>query len=58
LDQNGKAVPEVAFKVTLDDGTVKEVKTDAQGKVRVLGLKPGEGKLSFPELDANDWKLE
>ncbi|HKA90297.1 MAG TPA: SpaA isopeptide-forming pilin-related protein [Haliangiales bacterium] len=57
-DQNGKPVPDVKFKITLDDGTVKEGKTDAQGRARVLGLKPGQGKLTFPDLDAHDWKPE
>jgi hypothetical protein len=57
-DQNGKPVPDVKFKITLDDGSVKEGKTDTEGRARVLGLKPGQGKLTFPELDAQDWKAE
>lgn len=57
-DQNGKPVPDVKFKIALDDGTAKEGKTDAEGRARVLGLKPGQGKLTFPDLDAHDWKAE
>lgn len=45
------------YLVELKDGTLVEGTLDDKGKARVEGIKKGStAKVSFPEIDAKEWK--
>lgn len=50
VDQQGKPMRDVAYRLTLPNGSVRPGKLDAAGKARVDGVAPGQCKISFPEL--------
>ncbi|OJH38724.1 hypothetical protein BON30_21065 [Cystobacter ferrugineus] len=52
VDSEGEPLAGVGYKLTLPDGSTREGKVDAQGRVRVEGIEPGECVVTFPELDA------
>ncbi|HKS16811.1 MAG TPA: hypothetical protein VJU16_05825 [Planctomycetota bacterium] len=57
VDQDGEPVPNEKYKIELPDGTNREGTLDAKGKARIDGIDPaGSCKVSFPDLDAADWK--
>lgn len=60
LLDDGKPPQPVAgakYVVELKDGTIVEGKLDDKGKARVEGIKKGAtSKVSFPEIDAKEWK--
>lgn len=57
VDQDGEPVANEKFKVELPDGSVQTGNLDSQGKFRIEEIDPpGTCKVSFPELDAADWK--
>ena len=55
-DDQGHVVPNAFYRVVTPDGRVIDGQLDATGKARVDGVKPGECKVSFPEIHSEDWK--
>jgi hypothetical protein len=57
VDQDGEPVPDQPYKIELPNGSSRAGNLDSQGKARIEGIDPpGTCKISFPELDAADWK--
>ena len=51
-----KPVPFKRYRIVLPDETVREGMLDQFGKAVVVGIDPGDCKVSFPDFDAADWK--
>lgn len=50
-------IPGARYVVELSDGTIVEGTLDEKGKAMVEGIKKGStAKVSFPDLDAKEWK--
>ena len=56
LDMNDEPVPNEKYKIELPDGSTVQGKLDAQGLARHTGIKPGECKVTFPDLDMEAWE--
>jgi hypothetical protein len=56
VDEDGKPVPNVDYRIKCDDGRVRTGTTNADGKARVEGLHDGNCAVSFPHLHGPDWK--
>jgi hypothetical protein len=56
VDDAGKPVPDAAYTVTLPDGSVVTGALDEQGVVRFDEIDPGQCQITFPEIDAKEWK--
>jgi hypothetical protein len=56
VDDEGNPVPNVDYLIKCDDGRVLTGTTNAKGKAREEGLHDGNCKVSFPGLNAPDWK--
>ena len=57
VDDGGDPVPNERYRVRTPDGRVFEGTLDAQGKARVGELATaGACEVTFPDLDARDWK--
>mgnify|MGYP003653708502 FL=1 len=55
LDEEDAPVPGEKYEIELPDGTFAKGTLDGDGFARVDGIKPGECKVSFPELDKEAW---
>jgi hypothetical protein len=55
LDDAGDPVRDIAFELELPDGSKRSGRLDERGRARFDGIKPGECKLSFPDIDASEW---
>jgi hypothetical protein len=55
-DSRGNPVPNEEYILELPDGTKRRGRLDADGIARVDGIKPGSCRVSFPNVDANEWK--
>jgi hypothetical protein len=51
-DDAGHPVPNERYRVTLPDGSVHEGLTDKRGLVCFTGIKGGDAKVEFPNVDA------
>jgi hypothetical protein len=51
----GEPIPGERYRVKLPDGTTREGRTDANGRVRVDGIPAGECQISYPDIDADSW---
>lgn len=51
-----KPVPFKRYRLELPDGSTRQGRLDANGAATLTGIDPGTCEVSFPELDANDWK--
>jgi hypothetical protein len=56
LDEDGNPVPNVAYSVTLPDGSIMTGSLDDQGSARFDEIDPGQCQVSFPEIHAKEWK--
>jgi len=56
VDEDGEPVPGEGYRITLPDDSVAEGSLDDKGKARVEGFKPGNCKVTFPDLDEDAWK--
>jgi uncharacterized protein (DUF2345 family) len=56
LDEEGHAVPNEDYKITLPDGSTVEGTLDQHGRAKISGLDSGNCKVSFPDLDGEMWK--
>lgn len=57
VDQHDEPVGYQRYRVSTSDGQIREGTLDAVGKVQLDGIAPGTCQVSFPDLDANDWKI-
>lgn len=51
-----KPVPFKRYRIILPDESVREGQLDQYGRALITGIDPGTCKVSFPEIDAADWK--
>jgi hypothetical protein len=56
-DDHDVPVAGAAYKITLPDGKVSTGVLDADGTARLRGITPGSCKVTFPDIDAREWKL-
>lgn len=55
-DEPPQPVAFARYRVELPDHSVREGMLDAGGRARLLGIDPGQCQVSFPGLDARDWR--
>ena len=55
-DDPPRPVPSKRYRMELPDGSVVEGSLDRNGLARITGIDPGDCKVSFPDLDAKDWR--
>lgn len=55
VGDKGEPIANVNYALTLGDGKSVTGKTDAEGKLYLDELPPGNVKLSFPDLDDDAW---
>jgi hypothetical protein len=53
--QPPRPVPFQRYRVESPDGTILEGALDADGKARVAGVSPGVCKVTFLDLDEQEW---
>lgn len=56
LDEEGNGVSGEKYEIELPDGSLAKGTLDGSGFARVDGVKPGECKVTFPELDESAWE--
>jgi hypothetical protein len=56
LDEDGNPVPDVAYSVTLPDGSIMTGALDDQGSARFDDIDPGQCQVLFPEIHAKEFK--
>ena len=56
IDDKGKPVPNEPYRIELTDGSVQTGQLDDEGKARHEGIDPGTCKVTFPNIDAKEWK--
>ncbi|MBL4631329.1 MAG: hypothetical protein JKY14_09290 [Paraglaciecola sp.] len=55
LDEDDAPVPGKKYEIELPDGKVAKGTLDGDGFARVDGIKPGQCKVCFPDLDTEVW---
>jgi uncharacterized Zn-binding protein involved in type VI secretion len=55
IDEDGNPMGNVKYEIELTDGSKRSGTTDSQGKVTIDGIEPGNCKVSFPDLHADEW---
>jgi phage protein D len=55
-DESGRPLPGTYYQVKTPDGRILDGNLDGQGKARVEGVKPGQCKVSFPEIHETEWR--
>jgi hypothetical protein len=59
VDEHKNPVAGEAYRITLPDGqTVAEGTLDDKGFVRIEGIDPGTCQVTFPDIDATEWRRE
>jgi len=53
---DGTPVGDEPYKVKVGDGTIKQGRTDAEGKVKIEGLPEGNVEVTFPRIPKDVWK--
>ena len=56
LDDDGVPQAYAAYRITTPDGEVREGRLDRDGCARIDGIDPGNCEITFPELDAGEWR--
>ena len=56
VDDRGKAVPGVEYRIECDGGRARSGTTGRDGRAREDGLPGGSCKVSFPRLHGTDWQ--
>ena len=56
LDQDKEPIANERYVIETSDGRRIEGTTNASGRAREEGIKPGDCKVSFPDLEGNSWK--
>ena len=52
----GEPVPKERYRIELPDGSPEEGFLDSQGRARVDGIEAGTCNVTFPDIDANEWR--
>jgi len=56
VDDKGKAVPGVRYRVKSPDGSMIDGVFDKRGKARIASLDPGNCKIWLLDVDGKEWK--
>ena len=56
LDDSGQPLSAEAYQIELPDGRVVRGRLDSEGKARFRNIDPGTCQVSFPGIDATEWK--
>jgi hypothetical protein len=56
VDETGAPVSDVAYEITLPDGSAQTGRFGASGKLRFDDIDPGQCRIRFPEIDAKEWR--
>ena len=56
VDEAGKPVPGVRYRVTTPGGRVASGSLNKEGKAEVKGIDPGNCQITFPDLDQAAWE--
>lgn len=56
LDQDKNPVSDERYVIETSDGRKIEGRTNSSGRALEEGIKPGDCKVSFPDLEASSWK--
>jgi hypothetical protein len=56
VDDKGKAVPDVRYRVKSTDGSMIDGVFDKLGKARIASLDPGNCKIWLLDVDGKEWK--
>lgn len=56
VDQDGNPVPNEKYRLKLPDGSITEGTLDKNGRARHDDIDPGQCEVSFPDIDAREWK--
>jgi hypothetical protein len=56
VGEDGKPIPGVRYTITPRGGAPRSGVLDASGRARLVGLKPGDCDITFPDLDADAWQ--
>jgi hypothetical protein len=55
LDEEGNPAPGKKYAIELPDGSLAKGTLDSNGVARIEGVKSGNCKVNFPELDKESW---
>ena len=56
VDDVGRAVAGQRYSVKVPEGVISEGILDAQGRARITNIDPGVCEISFPDIDAREYK--
>jgi hypothetical protein len=56
IDTAGKPVPSERYRVELPDGGIREGTLDPAGRAYIGEIKPGQCRVLFPDIDAEEWR--
>ena len=56
VDKAGDPIPGEQYVVRMPDQSLQQGRLDREGKVRFEGILPGQAKISFPGIDAKEWR--
>jgi hypothetical protein len=56
VDETGAPVPGEKYRIELPDGSVREGVLGPEGTAWQGNLDPGTCKITFPDLDASEWR--
>jgi hypothetical protein len=56
VDEHDDPFPGERCRIRLPDSSTMEGFLDQEGKVRFEGIVPGQTVITFPDLDAKEWK--
>lgn len=57
VDDSGLPVREEQYEIELPNGSIYKGVLDANGQAFIDGIDPGICKVSFPHLDAKEWRI-
>lgn len=55
VDDEGKPMPGVRYRITPPGGTPKEGRLNEHGQAGLYEIEPGSCKITFPDLDKDAW---
>jgi hypothetical protein len=56
VDSDGNPVPGEKYSIHLPDSSLMEGVLDDEGKVRFDSIVVGQASVTFPDIDAGEWK--
>lgn len=58
VDDDGNKIIGEKYEIELPDGSKRKGVTDSKGQIRVENIDDGNCKITFPEIDADEWDIE